>query len=353
MSTNTLDLQGRFTSTGANVQLNLRSGWDWIKVFNETVLFAAGGGNGAEFYFQNGMPNGRGTVYTKEATIGALVPTQIAANSGFFYLDTSSSPIGASAALTGITAANPPVVTSNGHGLSVGNIVRFNTLNNQPQIGGMDFTITAENTNTFTVGNINLLNSTATTTGFWTLIAHDHVWYPASRTVTYIRSAAQAVIYLSVTHGYQVGQSVRLSFPSASGGSSVWGVYAALDGVEVTITAVNVARAGSEPTNSGVANNIVVDYDTSAFAAWNTVFGSSNNQAYPASAKVPFTNAQVVPIGEDTAYALQQNVNILSGATVNTAIIGVTLQAGAGSPAGQNNDVIYWIAGTSFSNDLL
>lgn len=353
MSTNTLDLQGRFTSTGANVDLNLRSGWDWIKVFNQTVLFAAGGGNGAEFYFQNGMTNGRGIVYTKEATVGALVPSQIAANSGFFYLDTSLNPIGASAALTAITAANPPVITSNGHGLAVGNIVRFNTLNNQSQIGGIDFTITAANTNTFTIGNINLLNSTATTTGFWTLIAHDEVWYPSNRTITYVRSAAQAVIYLSVTHGYQVGQSVRLSFPSNVGGRSVWGPYAALDGVQVTITAVNVARAGSEPTNGGVANNIVVDYDTSAFPAWNTIFGPSSNQAFPASGNVPFTPAQIVPIGEDTAYALQQNVNILSDATVNTAIIGVTLQAGAGSPAGQAGDEIYWIAGTSFSNDLL
>ena len=352
MSTYTSNLQGRFTSTGANVNLNLRSGWDWIKVYNETVLYAAGAGNGAQFYFQNGMTDGRGVKYVKEATIGALVPSQIAANSGFFYLDQSLSTIGSTAALTAITAANPPVVTSNSHGLAVGNIVRLYDLNNQPQIGGIDFTITAANTNTFTLGNINLTNSTATTAGNWRLVAQDTVWYPSNRTITWISSEVQAKVYFSVTHSYQVGQQIRFSLPTFGGGSSIWGNFAQLDTVQATIVDVNVARAGNEPNNGGTANNIVVDIDTSSYGAWN-VFGSGNNQAYPASTDVPFTPAQVLPIGENTPVALAENVNILSYATLNTAIIGVTLQARALSPAGQNGDVIYWIAGTSDMDDLL
>lgn len=351
--TDTTILQGRFTSTGNPVQIPLISGWDWIKVYNETTLYAAGGGEGAEFYFQNGMTNGRGIVYTKEATIGALVPSQIAAGAGFFYLDSSVATIGANTALTAITAANPPVVTSNGNGLVPGNIVRFNTVNNQPELGGIDFTVTASTTNTFTIGNINLVNSTASTSGFWTLIANDNSWYPNNRTITYVSSETQAKIYFSVTHGYQVGQSIRLEFPSQGAGKSIWGQFAALDQVQVTIVAVNVARAGNEPNNGGVDNNIVVDFDTSAFQAWNTVFGASSNQAFPASTNIPFTPAQAVPIGEDTGFALSQNVNILSDATVNTAIIGVTLQAGDSSPAGASGDVIYWIAGKSFSNNLM
>lgn len=346
-----LTLQGRFTSTGEAVNLNLRSGWNWIRIINETNSYAAGAGKGAEYYFQNGMTDGRGEVLVKEATIGALVPTQIAANAGFFYLDTSLNPVGRTAALTAMTAANPPVVTSNSHGLSVGNIVRLYSLNNQPQVGGIDFTITAANTNTFTLGNINLSNSTASTAGNWRLIAHDSVWYPSRRYITYVSSEVQAKIYLSVTHDYQVGQQIRLEFPSFGAGTSVWENFAALDQQQVTIVAVNVARAGNEPNNSGTANNIVVDFDTSAFGAWN-VFGSGNNQAYPASSDVPFTPAQVVPIGENTPVALDNNVNILSDATLNTAMIGVNLQAGALSPAGENGDVIYWMAGTSFSDDL-
>jgi hypothetical protein len=139
---------------------------------------------------------------------------------------------------------------------------------------------------------------------------------------------------------------LRLRFP---GGSQVWGTWAQLEGVQATILAINVARAGNEPNNGGTANNIVLNVDTSAYPAWNT-FGSGLNQAYPPSSAVPFTQAQVVPFGEDTGYTLTQNGNILSDATVNQSIIGVRLAAGALSPAGQLNDVVYWIAGKSFGD---
>ena len=177
MALDTVLLQGRFTADGNAKTLALRSDWDWMRVYNETVLQAAGAGNGAEFYFQRGMTDGRGLLYTKEATIGALVPTQIAANSGFTYVDSSVVTPSARSALTGLTAANPPVVTSAGHGLSVGDIVRFDTLNNQSQIAGMDFSVTAAGA-TFTIGNINLTNSTASTSGFWRQIPFDPMFSP-------------------------------------------------------------------------------------------------------------------------------------------------------------------------------
>lgn len=347
MALDTITLQGRFTSDGNAKTLDLRSDWDWIKVINETVSYAAGNDDGAEFYFQRGMTDGNGLMYLKEATIGALVPEEIADGEGFFYVDSSIATPSARAALTAITAANPPVVTSAGHGLSVGDIVRFDSLDNQPQIAGMDFTVTASGV-TFTIGNINLVNSTASTAGFWRRIPFDPIFYPRRRFITYVSSEAQCKVYMSVTHGYTVGQKIRLQFP---GGSNVWGDYAQLHEVQATILEINATRAGNEPNNGGTANNIVLDVDTSAFTAWNATFGAAGNQAYPAAAAVPFSNAQVVPLGEDTSYALSQNVNILDDATRNTAIIGVTLQAGATSPAGQNGDVIYWVAGKSFSVD--
>jgi hypothetical protein len=347
MALDTVILQGRFTADGDNKTIALRSDWDWMRVYNETVMYAAGNDDGAEFYFQRGMTDGRGVVYAKEATIGALVPDEIAANSGFFYVDSSIFTQTARAALTAMTAANPAVVTSAGHGLSVGDIVRFDNMDNQPQIAGMDFTVTASGA-TFTIGNINLVNSTASTAGFWRRISFDPIFYPRRRFVTYVSSEVQCKVYLSVTHGYTVGQKIRLQFP---GGSTVWGDYAVLDGRSATILSINATRAGNEPNNGGVANNIVLDVDTSTFTAWNASFGAALNQAYPAAADVPFSNAQVVPFGEDTAYALSQNVDILQDATRNTAILGVTLQAGALSPAGVDGDVIYWIAGKSFSDE--
>lgn len=348
MALDTVIQQGRFTADGLAKTLSIRSDWDWIKVYNETALAQSAADLGYEFYFQRGMTDGRGTVWTKLGTVAndPVTVGQIAAAEGFFYVDSSISAPGANVALTAITAANPPVVTS-GTLPSVGSIVRFNNLDNQPQVAGIDFTVTASGGGTFTVGNISLVNSTASTAGFYRVIPFDPIFYPRRRFITWVENAVQPKVYLSVTHGYTVGQKIRFQFP---GGSAIWGNYAAMDNQEATIIAINQTRAGNEPNNGGTANNIQVDFDTSTFGAWN-VFGAGGNEAYPAATEVPFGPAQVVPFGEDTAQALSSNTNILDDATVNQAIIGVTLAAGTASPAGQADDVIYWVAGKSFSVD--
>lgn len=348
MALDTILQQGRFTADGSAKILQIRSDLDWIKVYNETAAAQAAADLGYEFYYQRGMTPGRGVVWTKLGTVAndPVTVGQIAAGAGFTIIDSSINVPGANTALTAITAANPAVVTSAGHGLIVGDVVRFNTLDNQSQIGGMDFTVTAAGA-TFTIGNINLANSTASTAGFWRKIPYDPIYYPRRRFITWVENAVQPKVYMSVTHGYVVGQKVRFQFP---GGAAVWGNYAAMDGQEATIIAVGVARAGSEPNNGGTANNIQVDFDTSSYGSWN-VFGAANNEGYPASTAVPFSPAQVVPLGEDTAEALSAGTNLLSDATVNQSYIGVNLAAGTASPAGATSDVIYWVAGKSFSVD--
>ena len=142
-------MQGRFTSTGANVNISIPSSYDWIKVYNETQLYAATPNTGAQFYFQRGMTNGRGVLYTKENTIGALVPSQIAANSGFFFLDTSamSGQLGASIAITNTTNSTTPVIsTGTTTGLVAGvSVVRLFNISSGHSVDGQDFLIKAVN----------------------------------------------------------------------------------------------------------------------------------------------------------------------------------------------------------------
>jgi hypothetical protein len=83
-------------------------------------------------------------------------------------------------------------------------------------------------------------------------------------------------------------------------------------------------------------NTVTVDIESSAFTAF----------AFPATAAVPFTPAVMVPVGEA---AEESYVNLLDDATTNTGYIGIQLAAGTTSPAGALNDVIYWVAGKSFS----
>jgi hypothetical protein len=317
------------------------------------------------------MGAGTGMVWYKTTDGVAVLSQDTLVSGGFTLLDTSVTNPGNLVALTAITAANPPVV-STATTPAVGSIVRIINPNNQKQIGGMDFTVTAAVAGTsFTIGNASLANSTASTGGYWRQIPYENIYYPRKRYVTWVRAAAQAVIYLSVTHQYAVGQSVRLSFP---GGSSVWGSYALLDGLQATITAVNVTRQGNEPNNGGTANNIQVNIDTSSFGAWNT-FGAAGNENYPnLGANIFFTPAAVVPQGEDSAFSLntvlpQAPLNydgslvvgtqpgLLSDATKNLSYIGMTLGVGGNGaalgsaiagPAGAGaGDVMYWRAGKS------
>ena len=366
--------QGTFTVPAAGVSatnIAIPCGTDWMWVRNYTQAGINGAANtGINFYWQRGMAAGTGMVWYKTAAGVAVLSADTYVSGGFTLLDTSVSTPGTSNALTAITAANPPVITTAATLPAVGSVVRIINPNNQAQIGGLDFTVTANGGGTFTIGNINLTNSTASTAGFWRQIPFDPIFYPRRRYVTFVRAATSAVIYLSVTHQFAVGQIVRLSFP---GGSAVWGNYAALDGVQATITAVNVARAGNEPNNAGTANNIQVNVDTSAFGAWN-VFGAGGNQGYPAAGLVPFTPAAVIPEGEDSATSLSSllaqvplnydgsavsgaNNGLLSDATVNTAFIGMTLGTGgngtalgapiAGPAGSAAADVMYWVAGKS------
>lgn len=350
--------QGSFTqgATASNRIIAIPSGVDWLWVYNLTQ--AAGvAGNGFMYYWQRGM----GTVGIVHSSGGAGVVTvgNTAANAFVLY-DPSVQSLGNISALTAITAANPPVVTTAATLPSVGSIVRFSSLDNQPQISGIDFTVTAAGGGTFTIGNINLANSVASTAGSWRAVNYEPLFYPRNRAITYISTAVQPKVYMSVTHGFTVGQKVRLSFP---GGAAVWENFAALDGQVATIIAVNVARAGNEPNNGGTANNIQIDLDTSTFGNWN-VFGAADNQAYPPSTAVPFSPAQVVPVGEDTGFALTSvsaqvpldfngnqiyntNTGILADSVVNTGFLGMILAAGALLPAGTANDQVFWRAGKS------
>lgn len=326
--------QGRFTSSGAAQIIQLRSDLDWMWVKNNTVSYAAGAGTGAEFYWQRGFTQGRGTIYTKTAVTNALQVGQIAANAGFYLVDSSVNLPGPSLALTGITNGNPPVVnTANTASLNNGDIVRIFSTVGALQLAGLDFTIGALNAGvSFTLAFMAQIANANPGAGTFRRIPYNPLYYPRNRYITKISQAAQAIVTLSVTHGYTVGQVVRFIVPTVT--AARYGMTE-LNGLQGTIVAVGQADA------DGVTNTITVDIDTTGFTAF----------SFPVTADPGFTPAQTVPMGENTAEALLLNANILGDATVNTGFIGIQLQAGANSPAGVANDVIYWVAGKSFSVD--
>ncbi len=329
MADNTIIQQGFFTSTGSMQTISLRSGIDWMRVYNTTIAAASQTtAIGVEYYWQVGFPAGAQWEYLKSNAANAANLSQYLTSGGFTYVDSTLNQYGVvNATVTAVSTASIPVVTNSGtNGLAAGSIVRLLNVAGAPQLGGIDFTVgyNTLGTTTFSLDYMAQL-SVAGTTGSWMQVKFDPIYYPRRRFITKISKASLAVVTLSVTHGYKVGQLVRMVVPSEFG-------MVEMDGLQATIVAIN--------TTTTTGNTITLDVDSSAFTTF----------AYPLAASYPFTSAQVVPMGEDTAEALYAGVDILSDATVNTGFIGMQLAAGANSPAGQSSDVIYWQAGKSFSN---
>lgn len=328
MSNNSVILQGSFISTGANYFVPLRSGVTWMKSWNTTLLASPANNDCliAEWYAP--MPSGAGIFWDYVSASTATEPTYEAVG-GFYLTDTSLTAAGTiNSTITAVSSASIPVVTNSGtNGLAAGSIVRLYNIAGAQQLGGLDFTVGYNTLSSTTFSLDYMAQIVAGTTGSWAYIKYDPIFYPRRRYITKITQASQAVVTLSVTHGYQVGQVVRFSIPDIFG-------MVQLNGLQGTITAINTATTGAG------SNSITVNINTSGFNAF----------TFPLTAVgLAFTPAEVIPMGEDTSTALADGLNILSDATINTAQIGMTLTGGATSPAGATDNVIVWQAGTCFS----
>lgn len=321
---NTILQQGSFTSTGANVTLQLRSDLDWMMVYNTTQGAASQTtAVGVKYYWQRGFPAGAKWTTFKSNAVNAANLEQYITSSGFTLIDSSVQTPGVLQSLTDISDASIPVVSATNI-LAAGSVVRLINVAGAQQLGGYDFTV---GYNTLTSGTFSLdymQEIVAGTTGSFRQIIFDPIYYPRLRFITNITQATQAVVTLSVTHGYQIGQDVRIVVPAAFGMVEINNLQGTIVDIDTTLT---------------TGNTITLNIDSSGFTAF----------AFPLTAAVPFTPALIVPIGEDTAGALSQGVDILTDATLNTSYIGVNLTGGVNCPGGADDDVMYWVAGKSFS----
>lgn len=327
---------GNFTGTGNNVTLNLVTGVDYIRVKNLTVA----GANqttavGVEYFWQNGFPSGSKYVYYKSSAANAANLVQYVTTNGFSRVDTGYFLPGAlnngSTGISAVSNAAPPVVTvGSTAGMQAGSIVRLYSVSGISQIGGIDATV-GYNTFSSTTFSLDYFPALGVgTTGNFRVIPYDVQIYPTVRYITAITTGTTTIIQTSVTHGYQVGQIVRFNIPAAFGTIELDGENGVNNlPVYGTIIAVNTATTGTN------ANSFTVNIDSSTFTAF----------TIPANGSAPFTWAQVIPVGDNTAYDNANNLNISSGATTNLNIRGIVLTGGLNNPGGSSGDVIYWEAG--------
>lgn len=310
---------GSFTSAGAIVNLTIPSGYTQIDLYNTTDLASA---SNTDVMLASGtslMPSASAYYSVGSGASSTLTPKFTSTGGFTFVSDSAQLTIGGSVSLTAINQANPAVVSS---GTTTGlvassSVVRLFNTTGMLQVAGMDFTV-----GTISAGvsfQLKYLDSSgfgaAATAGTYRIINATDRFYPKSRYITKITAANPAVVTLSVTHGYTVGQAVRFIVPSAFGMTQINGLIG-------NITAISTTN-----------NTITVDIDSSSFSAF----------AFPTSATAAtgVTFAQVVPVGEAAINSSTQAYgNLLDDATHNVSFTGVQV----GTTVQTSGQTYQWVA---------
>lgn len=308
-------LTGTFVSDGTAYSIDLPSGYNELELTNLTDLGSTEAASPVmKAWGTSSMPIGAGIYATKTSGSATIaLPTTVAAGAFTFIDDSGVQTPGPALAVTSATNAAPPVLTMTAStgGITEGDIVRYYGASGQYNIAGMDFTAGTVVADTSIALAYMGAPGAAGTGGSVRRIPFNPRYYPRNRFITAMTQAAQAVITMSVTHGFTVGQKVRLVVPTEFGMSQA-------NGKLVTVVAINPST-----------NTITVDLDTTAF----TTFAFPSSAV--AAAGVNF--AQVVPVGEA---AQEPYSNLLGDATQNTSFRGVIL----GSAVQTSGKTYQWVA---------
>lgn len=270
MSLQEIIYRGTLTSTGNPQVISIPAGFDEFHLRNRTNL--VGGAGIVESIWYTGMA--AGSAITDTLGGGTITRTVITA-AGFTYSDSSTAQLGPAIALNGaFIPTATPAVPETATTPVVGDIVRIYGTTGMLQIAGMDFSVTAVNAGvSMTFGYLPAAGFAApATAGTFRVVPFDYPFYPRKRFITAITAANPAVITLSVTHGYVVGEKVKVYVPAVFGMTQMNGLLA-------TITAISTAN-----------NTITTDIDSSAFTAF----------AFPTSATAAagMSFPIIVPAGE-------------------------------------------------------
>ena len=301
-------LAGTFTSAGTVVNLALPSGYDSIELINITDIGNADGTTPVMKARGTSAMNAGSAYYNLKTAGAATVALEATtATNGFtFVSDSGNQQPTAAVAVTAVTAASPAVVSSASPAV-IGDVIRLYGTTGMLQIAGWDFTVSAVNPGvTQSIDNLVAAGFLApATAGFVRIVPFNPRFYPVNRRITCITAGASTVIGMNVTHGYTVGQKVRIIMPAG------WGMPE-IDGLLGTITAVGTAIS----TN---VNTITVDINSAGFTAF----------AFPTSAQAAVGTGvpEVVPVG---SAAVDPYGSVLTDATRNVSatevIIGTTVQ---------------------------
>jgi hypothetical protein len=352
--------KGKFTSTGAAKMINLPFQPDFIEIINQTAATTPAQ-HGVPFAFWDANM-GQGTAVIELFNVTPVLTTDSVATNGFSTFSAGLAlQFGAALQISGITKANPAVVTTaSAHGYSTGDVVMLEGLfqsatTGMPQISGMTFVVTVTAPTTFTIPwNTNQSNYTALSASpagaTVKKVLYPFLYAPGVSFISAITTGTTTTIVTTAPHNMVIGQEVAFRIPAAYG--------------TVQLNSLpNVALPGSPiygyVTSVTNSTTVVVNINSTSYTAFatNQTVASMVGQSLPQIVAVGDVNTGGVAYSGGALYpspvvngASTINGPAISGAFVNNTSQGFVIGAGTGVTdtsailVGANNDVIFWRA---------
>jgi hypothetical protein len=340
--------QGKFTQAATAVVkfIPIPSGVDRIEVLNYTASVDKVAQDGYLYTWQRGMATDGGVYdyYRVSANnadpasdTASIVSHSNIASGGFTLVDSSSALFGAAVAGTAVAWDTDHLeftVDSAAGVVDGATVVRIfkqtgDGVTNAETIIGQDFLIQTVSGGGTVLETYPLATNPAVTTGsfHYKIMYVDTAFYPRSRVIARITAGTTTEVYTTVPHGLTTGQMIRFSIPATSGM------------VGLNPSTENLYLSATVTAHATDTKRFTADIDSSSFTAF----------TYPTSAQDPCSFPRITPIGENSAKAIANDLEISKDAKVNTAQLGMILGlgvagTGVNGPAGAANDVMYWSA---------
>lgn len=314
---------------------------DIVRLDNFTAATTPANGGVVSSYWTYKMGQGAAIQNVFNAT--PVLTTQTitsATGTGISTFSASAPALGSAIAISGITKANPAVVTATGaHGLATGDVVIMTGLaqsssTGMQQIAGIPFVVTVTGSTTFTVPyNTNQSSFTALsgspTGANIRKVLYPYLYFPGTNVITAITRASTTTIATAANHNLVVGSEVAFRIPST------WGTIELNTPNSLGLPVYGVVTSVSSATA------VVVNIDSSSMTAFNsnpTVAQALAGLSFPQMVTVGDTNTGAV-----TNSFLPTTINPISlgGAFQNNSRQGFLIGTGA---SGTTSDVIYYYA---------
>lgn len=336
--------QGTVTSLGGATPVVLPFVPDFVEMENFTAAATPANGGVPKAIWYSDMGQGAAIRYKFNAT--PVLTTDTLSSAGVSTFTAGTPALGSQLAISGITKANPAVVTTTGnHGLVTGNVVILTGLfqsstTGMPQISNIAFVITVTGATTFTIPyNTNQSNFTALSGSpsgaYVRQVLYPYLYFPGVNAITALTRGTTTTISTAANHNLVTGQTVGFFIPSQ------WGT------VELNSPSSTGQPVYGQVTTVSSATQVVVNINSNSMSAF-------NSNPTVAQALAGMTPAQMITIGD-------QNTGVVTNSylptTINSSTIGGAFQNNTSqgfilgaSIAGSTSDVLYYRA---YAHDIV